>query len=461
MRSTRRTLVLLVILAGLLGMTGCDSSSSSYTPLSDLIPEGEAPTILSVTPGDGAVNVPINTSITVTFSTSMDIPLSTTGTLQGISGTITYHDADHTATITPSVPLAYSTKYTLTIPKGVVNDISGNPLREDYTWSFTTQSRPFLVVPGTIHEMTAGGDNGHIFAYALEAVTLDVLSKKLYTIDPVAQRIVNTVDLPGLWLGKPVGLCYSPADDRVYMLSTLSGSIATYDVATDQISTMAFSPKNILSPLSYGRDIEVSSSQRRIYVLSSRTNILAENEYFLSILNLDDGTRLLEEQAINAKIFKLDEQRQRIVTLFSEDDQTTLSTYSVKGDSLILEHNRTFPSEIKHLALSPDGNHIVLANETAISVVATESLSTIVTEAVNITLHDLMFSPDGTVLYIAADTDADYDLPNLGITIRVLNIPQANDTAILGTNRDGTAVLGFINDMQASGSYMVYFYDYR
>jgi len=45
-------------------------------------------------------------------------------------------------TIKPDAPLGFSTKYTVTIPAGAVKDAAGNPLKEAYTFSFTTVGLP-------------------------------------------------------------------------------------------------------------------------------------------------------------------------------------------------------------------------------------------------------------------------------------------------------------------------------
>ena len=46
----------------------------------------------------------------------------------------------HTATLTPSSPLASGTTYSATVKGGSagVKDVAGNALSADFTWSFTT-----------------------------------------------------------------------------------------------------------------------------------------------------------------------------------------------------------------------------------------------------------------------------------------------------------------------------------
>jgi len=102
----------------------------------------EEPRISSTTPNNNASTVNVNTAITATFSEAMDtstINIFTflVSSLDNIAGIVTYSDT--TATFTPSANLAYSRTYTATITTGT-KDLAGNPLQDNYKWSFKTQS---------------------------------------------------------------------------------------------------------------------------------------------------------------------------------------------------------------------------------------------------------------------------------------------------------------------------------
>ena len=103
-----------------------------------------APTVISVTPPNGAVGVCPSTVVTATFSEPMNPATinTTTFTLTGpgttpVTGVVTY--AASTATFVPSSPLALSTLYTATITTGA-QDLAGNPLANNFVWTFTTNS---------------------------------------------------------------------------------------------------------------------------------------------------------------------------------------------------------------------------------------------------------------------------------------------------------------------------------
>ena len=97
-----------------------------------------APTVVSVTPADGACP---DTAVTATFNEAMNPATinATTFTLtgSGATGTVSYDAPDITATFTPSAALDLNTTYTATITTGA-QDVFGNALATDFTWTFTT-----------------------------------------------------------------------------------------------------------------------------------------------------------------------------------------------------------------------------------------------------------------------------------------------------------------------------------
>ncbi len=115
------------------------------TPTPDTTP----PVVSSTDPPAGATGVSVNTTINATFSESMDASTISDYTLTinkmpelfKVTGTVTYDDTTKKATFTPSENLNYLTNYTATITK-YVRDLAGNPMTDDYQWSFTTAPAP-------------------------------------------------------------------------------------------------------------------------------------------------------------------------------------------------------------------------------------------------------------------------------------------------------------------------------
>ena len=106
-----------------------------------VIADTRSPTILFTSPADGTLDVPVNYVITATFSEAMDASTITTETFLvndgsvNIVGEVTYNGT--VATFRPTTNLDYDTNYTATITTGV-EDLPGNPLQTDYSWSFAT-----------------------------------------------------------------------------------------------------------------------------------------------------------------------------------------------------------------------------------------------------------------------------------------------------------------------------------
>jgi len=101
---------------------------------------GVCPIVLSTVPDNGAINVPLDQVITVTFNETVNPETINveTFTVDGptqLVGTVTSSGA--IATFTPSADLAPNTTYTGMVTTSV-KDPLGNALQENYVWTFTT-----------------------------------------------------------------------------------------------------------------------------------------------------------------------------------------------------------------------------------------------------------------------------------------------------------------------------------
>jgi len=107
------------------------------------------PTVASTSPVADAIDVAVSTVVTATFSEAMDASTITTSsfTLDGVAGSVSYDSGTYTATFTPDANLAYSTTYTATLSTAIT-DAAGNPLASAYSWSFSTPT----VLPGDANE---------------------------------------------------------------------------------------------------------------------------------------------------------------------------------------------------------------------------------------------------------------------------------------------------------------------
>ncbi|HET8864541.1 MAG TPA: Ig-like domain-containing protein, partial [Gracilimonas sp.] len=129
----RKLWVLLILFSFLALTSGCNESG--------LTNAGLFLEIISTTPAADADNVPVNTSISVTFSESMDSTSINENTFivkidtVSISGTLSY--SDPTAVFKPSSPLGYGSTYHVVISSDV-EDTLGNNLKNNFEWSFKT-----------------------------------------------------------------------------------------------------------------------------------------------------------------------------------------------------------------------------------------------------------------------------------------------------------------------------------
>ena len=110
-------------------------------------PDNTPPTVNSVSPVNGAVNVVATANITATFSEAMDpVTISASSfelrdSLSNlVSASVSYNVGTKTAVLNPTGPLGNSTTYTATVKGGAsgVKDIPGNAMSANFTWSFTT-----------------------------------------------------------------------------------------------------------------------------------------------------------------------------------------------------------------------------------------------------------------------------------------------------------------------------------
>ncbi len=98
--------------------------------------------VQSVSPTNGALDVPVGVTISVTFSHNMNSQTIRTDTFKlmdgsnDIAGTITFPDAS-TAIFSPDTDLEYGKTYTVVLTTDV-QDIADNPLESEYSWSFET-----------------------------------------------------------------------------------------------------------------------------------------------------------------------------------------------------------------------------------------------------------------------------------------------------------------------------------
>src|SRR2546425_915490 len=140
-----------------------------------------APTVTVQAPAPGATGVPLNTTVTASFSKAMNAATITTATFRlraagstaDVPATVTVNAAGTLATLTPSSPLGAGTVYTATVT-AAVTDAIGTPLGADSLWSFTTDVAPTVTAQAPAPGATGVPPNTSVtrpFSRAMNAAT--------------------------------------------------------------------------------------------------------------------------------------------------------------------------------------------------------------------------------------------------------------------------------------------------
>ncbi|MFT3711340.1 MAG: Ig-like domain-containing protein [Archangium sp.] len=111
-------------------------------------PDTVRPTVTATAPGSGDTGVPQNTTIEFNFSEPMNM-MATEGALNiapAATCTFTWNAQRTLMSCRPTLPLTFSTSYTVTLGTGAHDD-ANNTLMAPYVFSFTTAAMPDLTPP--------------------------------------------------------------------------------------------------------------------------------------------------------------------------------------------------------------------------------------------------------------------------------------------------------------------------
>lgn len=209
--------------------------------------ESIPPTVTGTANANGAVNVPFNTKVSANFSEPMNpatinantivVVEATTGTR--VSGTVTYTGV--TAVLEPSAALKPSTTYIVTVKGGAagVTDVVGNPLTNDFVYSWTTGATPDTIAPTVTNTLQVnGGSNvalntkaGATFSETMDPLTFTAANFILSLgATPIAGTIqytgVNAVFVPSTQL----------APSSQYTMTLKGGSGGVTDLAGNPLA---------------------------------------------------------------------------------------------------------------------------------------------------------------------------------------------------------------------------------
>jgi len=190
-----KNLLSIIAIAFIALMSGCaDDNYMDNT--------GIYPTATMTSPADGAINAPLDQVIDVTFN--VDVNPSTVNqlsfiVLQGttpVAGTVTY--SGKTATFTPSVALKNNATYTAKLTTSI-KGLDGNPLQQDYVWTFSTGSSvtPMVISTDPAKNATAVFLNKIISADFNMAMNESTINTTSFTVKKGTTPVSGTVSYNG------------------------------------------------------------------------------------------------------------------------------------------------------------------------------------------------------------------------------------------------------------------------
>src|SRR5919197_1060156 len=256
------------------------SSSSNYWV--DVVfnnqtgPDTTPPTVTAVAPPSSATGVPTGTTVTAQFSEGMDTSTITGSTFRlrdgsgtSVPATVAYVSTTHTATLTPTAPLASSTTYTATVSGGStgVKDAAGNALAADYVWSFTTGAPGVCpcsiwssaATPATIDSADAGvfASGTGLFPTSTSSSSnywVDVVFNQTDTTPPTVTSVAPVAGATGVAASTSVAAQFSKALDATtvttstFQLKDPGGNVVPAAVTYDSTSrTATLTPSSLLA----------------------------------------------------------------------------------------------------------------------------------------------------------------------------------------------------------------------
>ncbi len=203
---TASTVYTATITTGAMDLGGVALAASyMWTFTTAAVPVNAPPTVISTIPANAAIDIPLNQTVSATFSEAMNPAAinSTTFTLTGtgganVAGLVAYSAVANTLTFTPSANLAPSTKFTATITTGATN-LAGGALASNYVWTFTTgttlaNTAPEIVSTIPMNSATSVPLNQAVSATFTEAMNpLTINTSTFQLTGPGGTAITGTV----------------------------------------------------------------------------------------------------------------------------------------------------------------------------------------------------------------------------------------------------------------------------
>ena len=276
-----------------------DYTWSFTTESSDTTP----PTVISVSPANGASEVLISTDVSAIFSEAMDASTINDTNFElrdpynvAVPAVVSYNAGTNAATLNPTTELNYGAVYTARILSGStgVKDLAGYELGTDYVWSFTTSTQPSVssVSPasGAI-EVLIPADVSAVFSKAMDSSTINATNFELR--DPTDALVPASVSYNAVTLSAVLNPTSDLAYSTTYTAIVKGGSSGVKDLIGNPIPadyTWTFTTESMITTPPTVTSVKPIDEASRLRLATNAT------AYF---------SRAMDPATINASTFEL------------------------------------------------------------------------------------------------------------------------------------------------------------
>ena len=391
--------------------------SAQACATTDALPDTIAPTVSSTAPVNGSMDVTISASVKATFSEAINPATINVATFTledssntSVTGAVSYSGL--TATFVPVSALDYAMSYTATITTDVT-DMAGNPMLNDYSWTFTTVMAPDITPPTVLSTVPSNGAidvsvNTAVSATFDEAMNSATVNSTTFTVkDGLNNPVAGIVNYSGTTATFTPASAFDSSTVYTATITTgvedLAGNAMTQDHIwsfTTGIASDTTPPTvSITTPVDGATDI------------STTTTVSATFSEAIDPATLDSSSFYVRYGAIGAFFFG---------TISYVNETATLTPVGLPYDSLL---TATVTTDVKDLA----GNAFV----------SDYSWSFTTVDAPQAAL-DTSFGTNGKVL---TDVSGINDLSGHGDTAKDLIIQSDGKIVALGDSYNGNIQL--------------------
>ena len=277
------------------------------------------PTVKVADPVNNSKNVDKDKTIQITFSEAIKsgVDFSKIALVDSKSNKVNANVtvSGDKLTVTPSASLAYSTSYTLTVPKGAITDLAGNTLTADYSLTFTIMdepdtTQPTVKVADPVNSSKNVDKNKTIQITFSEAIKSGVDFSKIALVDSKSNKVNTNVTVSGdkLTVTPSASLAYSTS----YTLTVPKGAItdlAGNTLASDYSLTFTIMDEpdttppavKAVNPLNGAVDVSLNTE----VTVTFSENIVSGSNYSNIALKDDKGNSVSIDKSISGSVLKI------------------------------------------------------------------------------------------------------------------------------------------------------------